>query len=60
MEPVLEGVKATLDLEARRKDMRVRLEVDAVLPAVVGAEDELAQVVQNLLDNAIKYGRPGT
>ncbi len=58
--PVLEGVKATLDLEARRKDMRVRLEVDAVLPAVVGAEDELAQVVQNLLDNAIKYGRPGT
>lgn len=60
LEPVLESVKATLDLEARRKDMQVRLEVDAVLPAVVGAEDELAQVVQNLLDNAIKYGRPGT
>ena len=60
LEPVLEAVKATLDLEARRKDMRVRLEVDAVLPAVIGAADELAQVVQNLLDNAIKYGRPGT
>ena len=58
--PVLEGVKATLDLEARRRNMRVELEVDAVLPPVVGAEDELAQVVQNLLDNAIKYGRPGT
>lgn len=58
--PVLEAVKATLDLEARRRDMRVELEIDAVLPAVVGAEDELAQVVQNLLDNAIKYGRPGT
>lgn len=60
LQPVLEGVKATLDLEARRKDMRVRLEIDAVLPGVVGAEDELAQVVQNLLDNAIKYGRSGT
>jgi len=58
--PLLQSVKATLDLEARRKDMRVRLEVDAALPDVVGAEDELVQVVQNLLDNAIKYGRPGT
>lgn len=58
--PLLEGVKSTLDLEARRRDMRVRLELDAVLPEVIGAEDELAQVVQNLLDNAIKYGRPGT
>lgn len=58
--PVLEGVKATLDLEARRKDMAVRLDTAADLPAVIGAEDELAQVAQNLLDNAIKYGRPGT
>jgi two-component system phosphate regulon sensor histidine kinase PhoR len=58
--PVLEGVKATLDLEARRKDMTVRLDAEAGLPAVIGAEDELAQVAQNLLDNAIKYGRPGT
>ncbi|GHD39882.1 hypothetical protein GCM10017083_02490 [Thalassobaculum fulvum] len=58
--PLLEGVKATLDLEARRKDMAVRLDADPALPAVIGAEDELAQVAQNLLDNAIKYGRPGT
>lgn len=60
LEPLLSGVKATLDLEARRKDMRVVLEIDAVLPQVIGAEDELTQVVQNLLDNAIKYGKPGT
>src|SRR3546814_10109101 len=40
--------------------MRVALEADAVLPDVTGAEDELTQVIQNLLDNAIKYGRPGT
>ncbi len=60
LEPLLNGVKATLDLEARRKDMCVVLEIDAVLPPVIGAEDELTQVVQNLLDNAIKYGKPGT
>ncbi len=32
----------------------------ASLPDVVGDKDELYQVVQNLIDNAIKYGRPHT
>jgi two-component system phosphate regulon sensor histidine kinase PhoR len=32
----------------------------ASLPNVVGDKDELYQVVQNLIDNAIKYGRPHT
>lgn len=58
--PLLEGVKATLDLEARRKDMRVRIEVADDLPPVIGEPDELTQVLQNLMDNAIKYGRSGT
>lgn len=58
--PILHGVKATLDLEAKRKDMRVRVEIEQDLPPVFGDEDELAQVVQNLMDNAIKYGRAGT
>jgi two-component system phosphate regulon sensor histidine kinase PhoR len=30
------------------------------LPNVAGDRDELVQVVQNLVDNAIKYGRPHT
>jgi len=58
--PVLDNVKAMLDLEARRKDMRIRLEIARDLPDVTGDEDELAQVVQNLVDNAIKYGKAGS
>jgi two-component system phosphate regulon sensor histidine kinase PhoR len=30
------------------------------LPAVIGDDDELAQVFQNLIDNAIKYGHTGS
>ncbi|MDF1791726.1 MAG: ATP-binding protein [Thalassobaculaceae bacterium] len=58
--PILDGVKATLDLEARRKDMRVTVDISADLPPVIGEADELTQVLQNLMDNAIKYGRSGT
>jgi two-component system, OmpR family, phosphate regulon sensor histidine kinase PhoR len=36
------------------------LEVPEDLPDVQGDEDELAQVFQNLIDNAIKYGKPQT
>ncbi|WPZ35566.1 ATP-binding protein [Thalassobaculum sp. OXR-137] len=60
LKPILEGVKATLDLEARRKDMRVSLDIAPDLPPVFGESDELTQVLQNLMDNAIKYGRSGT
>lgn len=58
--PIVEGVKATLDLEARRRDMRIELDIADDLPAVVGEPDQLTQVLQNLMDNAIKYGRSGT
>jgi two-component system, OmpR family, phosphate regulon sensor histidine kinase PhoR len=40
--------------------MRFTLEVPEDLPDVQGDEDELAQVFQNLIDNAIKYGKPQT
>jgi len=56
--PVVAHIAATLELRAAHRRMRLELELPAGLPAVLGDADELAQLFQNLLDNAIKYGRP--
>ncbi len=58
--PVIEHIADTLELRAADRHMRLALELPADLPDVLGDADELAQVFQNLIDNAIKYGRPAT
>jgi two-component system, OmpR family, phosphate regulon sensor histidine kinase PhoR len=58
--PLLQHLAETLELRAGERDMRIVLAVPPDLPDVQGDRDELAQVFQNLLDNAIKYGRAGT
>lgn len=69
--PLLHGVVDTLEMKAGGKQMTIRLDAPppgnaatatalADLPPVIGDDDELTQVFQNLVDNAIKYGRPGS
>jgi two-component system phosphate regulon sensor histidine kinase PhoR len=57
---VLGSVAATLELRAKGRGMQIVLKLPNELPEVVGEADELAQVFQNLFDNAIKYGREGS
>ncbi|MGF1630536.1 MAG: ATP-binding protein [Kiloniellaceae bacterium] len=56
---ILHSVASTLELEAARRGMRIEITAEA-LPPVIGERDELTQVFQNLLDNAVKYGEDNT
>jgi len=65
---LLTGVADTFELKAEDRGMRIEVAAGddggpgetAGLPPAIGDPDELAQVFQNLVDNAIKYGRAGT
>ena len=57
---VLTNVAEMLEIPAAAKGMRIQIDAADMLPAAIGERDELVQVFQNLVDNAIKYGRPNT
>ncbi len=58
--PVLDHLAQSLELRAGERNMRLRMALAPDLPDVQGDRDELAQLFQNLFDNAIKYGRLGS
>ena len=45
--------------QAEKREIALSLQADTPLPLVVGQEDRLLEVFLNLLDNGIKYSRPG-
>lgn len=57
---VLGKVRNVLSLKAQDREMALQFSMPEGAPTVTGDSDQLIQVFQNLIDNAIKYGRPGT
>jgi two-component system phosphate regulon sensor histidine kinase PhoR len=62
---LLARVEATIEGKAKRRNMTLARNMPAsgtsdAVPTVLGNEDELIEVFQNLLDNAVKYGREGS
>jgi len=57
---VVERVAEAMQPIARARKMTLDVRIDPAAGMVPGQEDELTQVVQNLLDNALKYGREKT
>ncbi|MDA1327136.1 MAG: ATP-binding protein [Proteobacteria bacterium] len=57
LRPVLNQVAATLGVRAKERGMDIAVDLPGDLPLVTGDPDELTQVFQNLLVNAVNYGR---
>lgn len=57
--PVLERIAAGMAPMLRETGAHLRMEVPPDLPKIPADADQLAQIFTNLLDNAVKYGKPG-
>ena len=55
---VIAKVRDMLAMKAADRGMAIEASIPVDLPPVVGDEDQLTEVLQNLIDNAIKYGAP--
>jgi len=60
LEGLLAQVANIMSVRAQERAMTIELKVPATLGPVLGDADELTQVFQNLVANAISYGKGGT
>jgi len=60
MHQVAGAAAESIKLPAQERDIRVELHLDAAISTVAGDRVHLTNALFNLLDNAVKYGKPGT
>jgi two-component system phosphate regulon sensor histidine kinase PhoR len=60
LKPLIESVADLLAPRARERRVRLELKLDAIAGTIPGSDEELTQLFQNLIENAIKYGRENT
>ena len=56
---LITGLVAGFEPRLAQRKTRIDLRFAEGVPTIAGDADQIAQIVQNLLDNAVKYGREG-
>jgi two-component system, OmpR family, phosphate regulon sensor histidine kinase PhoR len=56
---LIQRMVAGFEPRLAERQVKLNLRIDKDLPIVAGDADQMAQVLQNLLDNGLKYGRDG-
>ena len=57
---IIDAVSAALDMKAKENEMSIHVIKEKDIPSCRGDAQQIKQIVQNLTDNAIKYGLHGT
>ncbi len=57
---LIRNAREHCEWQADKREMNIQLAIPDQLPLVQGEENELMQVLQNLMSNAVKYGRAGS
>ena len=60
IQDIVPSVARVLEPDTAKKETSIHVEVPADLPPVTGDPDQLHQVFQNLIHNAVKYGNDGS
>ncbi|MCK5305784.1 MAG: HAMP domain-containing protein [Candidatus Omnitrophica bacterium] len=55
VKPIIERVVAGLKKQAQDKSVKIKIDIPQDIPRVLADENRVAQVLLNLIDNAIKY-----
>jgi two-component system phosphate regulon sensor histidine kinase PhoR len=57
--PLIEEAARNCRNSAEERGCPIEIDVPADLPAVAGDRSQLLQLIENLISNAVRYGRPG-
>ncbi|MGB9641079.1 MAG: sensor histidine kinase [Anaerolineales bacterium] len=56
---IIQDICAAFSMRAQQVGIQLDCTIEADLPKMIGAEEQLRRLLYNLVDNAIKYNRPG-